>query len=142
MYKTKNTQYFCKFVTSLLLQFLSSYFFTPDVPEVSEVVIVAQERQPVESTPLIFPQDLSPSNSNINNSFKFSSFHGGQVAVSADCRSAVRVNPLCEFNNAIVMSHRPLEDDEMFEVIVEKIVTCWSGSVEAGAFLLLMTIKQ
>lgn len=28
--------------------------------------------------------------------------------------------------------------DEIFEVIVEKVVTCWSGSVEAGAFLLLV----
>ncbi|XP_029196603.2 neuralized-like protein 4 [Acropora millepora] len=103
-----------------------------DVPEVSEVVIVAQERQPEESTAIILPQDLNPSNSVVNSGFKFSSFHGCQVAVSADCRSAVRVNPLCEFNNAIVMSHRPLEDDEIFEVIVEKVVTCWSGSVEAG----------
>lgn len=102
------------------------------------MVIVAQERQPEESTAIILPQDLNPSNSVVNNSFKFSSFHGCQVAVSADCRSAVRVNPLCEFNNAIVMSHRPLEDDEIFEVIVEKVVTCWSGSVEAGAFLLLV----
>ena len=104
------------------------------------MVIVAQERQPEESTAVILPQDLNPSNSEVNNGFKFSSFHGCQVAVSADCRSAVRVNPLCEFNNAIVMSHRPLEDDEIFEVIVEKVVTCWSGSVEAGVFLLVITI--
>ena len=64
--------------------------------------------------------------------FKFSSFHGGQVAVSHNCRSAVRINPLCEFNNAIVMSHRPLRDNELFEVIVEKLVSRWSGSMEAG----------
>lgn len=67
-----------------------------------------------------------------DNCFKFSSFHGGQVVVSHNCRSAVRINPLCEFNNAVVMSHRPLRDDELFEVIVEKLVSRWSGSMEAG----------
>ena len=77
-------------------------------------------------------QDLVPSISELNNCFKFSPFHGGQVAVSANYRSAVRINPLCEFNNAIVMSHRPLKDDEMFEVIIEKLVNRWSGSMEAG----------
>ncbi|KAJ7393257.1 Neuralized-like protein 4 [Desmophyllum pertusum] len=30
------------------------------------------------------------------------------------------------------MSHRPLRDDELFEVIVEKLVSRWSGSMEAG----------
>lgn len=54
--------------------------------------------------------------------------------MSANCRSAVRLNPLCEFNNAIVMSHRPLKDDELFEVIVEKLVSRWSGSMEAGLY--------
>ena len=96
--------------------------------EVSEVIIIPQERQPVESP----SQDLAPSISESENCFKFSPFHGGQVAVSANYRSAVRMNPLCEFNNAIVMSHRPLKDDELFEVIIEKLVNRWSGSMEAG----------
>ncbi|XP_068700240.1 neuralized-like protein 4 isoform X2 [Montipora foliosa] len=100
--------------------------------EVSEVVIIAQERQPVESTSSILLQNLSLPDSERNRCFKFSPFHGGQVAVNANCRSAVRINPLCEFNNAIVMSHRPLDDDEMFEVVIEKLVSRWSGSMEAG----------
>ncbi|EDO39598.1 predicted protein [Nematostella vectensis] len=67
-----------------------------------------------------------------DNWFTFSSFHGDQVVISHDHRNAIRVNPLVEFNNAIVMSQRPLRDDEMFEIIIEKQVDRWSGSLEAG----------
>ena len=66
------------------------------------------------------------------NWFCLSDHHGEQVTVSRDHRSAIRINPLTEFNNAVVMSHRPLRDDEMFEIIVEKVVDRWSGSLEAG----------
>lgn len=99
--------------------------------EVSEVTIITPEQQQPIEAPLSTPsQEITPvSNESF---FKFSPFHGGQVAVSHNCRSAVRINPLCEFNNAIVMSHRPLRDNELFEVIVEKLVSRWSGSMEAG----------
>ena len=91
---------------------------------------VEQEQQLTECPLSTSPQEVtSTTNENV---FKFSSFHGGQVAVSHNSRSAVRINPLCEFNDAIVMSHRPLRDDELFEVIVEKLVSRWSGSMEAG----------
>ena len=100
--------------------------------EVSEATIITHEQQPVESSSSTPAQDIEPSINELSNFFKFSSYHGGQVAVSHNCRSAVRINPLCEFNNAIVMSHRPLKDDELFEVIVEKLVSRWSGSMEAG----------
>lgn len=72
------------------------------------------------------------------NWFRFSDRHGEQVTVSRDLRSAVRINPLTEFNNAVVMSHRPLRDDELFEIIVEKVVHRWSGSLEAGACTLVV----
>ena len=91
---------------------------------------VEREQQPTECS-LSTPSQEVTSTTN-DNIFKFSSFHGGQVAVSHNSRSAVRINPLCEFNDAIVMSHRPLRDDELFEVIVEKLVSRWSGSMEAG----------
>lgn len=103
------------------------------ITDISEVTIIAQEtQQPMESSLSTPSQEATPSTN--ENCFKFSSFHGGQVAVSHNYRSAVRINPLCEFNNAIVMSHRPLRDDELFEVIVEKLVGRWSGSMEAGLY--------
>ena len=92
--------------------------------------IAEQEQQPTECSLSTPPQEATSTTN--ENTFKFSSFHGGQVAVSHNSRSAVRINPLCEFNDAIVMSHRPLRDDELFEVIVEKLVSRWSGSMEAG----------
>ena len=99
-----------------------------------------EESQPLQTSATTTNCDPSPSAD--DNSFRFSRFHGGQVAVSDDCCSAVRINPLCEFNNAIVMSHRPLKDDELFEVIVEKMVSRWSGSMEAGLFLPVDYFKQ
>jgi hypothetical protein len=30
------------------------------------------------------------------------------------------------------MSNRPLKDNELFEIIIEKMVDRWSGSIEAG----------
>ena len=109
-------------------------FFVKFSSVVSDAAIITQE-QPVELSSSAPPQDITASINEVNNCFKFSSYHGGQVAVSHDCRSAVRINPLCEFNNAIVMSHRPLKDDELFEVIVEKLVSRWSGSMEAGLYM-------
>ena len=110
-------------------------FFVKFSSVVSDAAIITQE-QPVELSSSAPPQDITASINEVNNCFKFSSYHGGQVAISHDCRSAVRINPLCEFNNAIVMSHRPLKDDELFEVIVEKLVSRWSGSMEAGLYVL------
>lgn len=102
---------------------------------VSDAAIITQEQQGESSSSSVQPQAITAPINEVNNCFKFSSYHGGQVAVSHDCRSAVRINPLCEFNNAIVMSHRPLKDDELFEVIVEKLVSRWSGSMEAGLYV-------
>lgn len=130
----------CSSNTSLnvlcLLCYCADYvpFFVKFSLVVSDATIITQE-QPVESSSSVPPQDITASINEVNNCFKFSSYHGGQVAVSHDCRSAVRINPLCEFNNAIVMSHRPLKDDELFEVIVEKLVSRWSGSMEAGLYM-------
>jgi neuralized-like protein 4 len=43
---------------------------------------------------------------------------------------------LGEFNDAIVMSNRPLRDDEVFEIVIERTVDRWSGSIEAGVTLI------
>lgn len=48
----------------------------------------------------------------------------------------MRPNATGEFNDAIVMSSRPLKDNELFEVIIEKMVDRWSGSLEAGVTLI------
>ena len=47
-------------------------------------------------------------------------------------RSAERRRPLDEFNNGVVMTHRPLKDNELFEIRIDRLVDKWSGSIEVG----------
>lgn len=37
-----------------------------------------------------------------------------------------------DFNNGVVLSHRPLRPNEMFEVQLDKLVDKWAGSLEIG----------
>lgn len=57
---------------------------------------------------------------------------GSLVKLSPHCRSAERRRPLDEFNNGVVMTHRPLKDNELFEIRIDKLVDKWSGSIEVG----------
>ena len=62
----------------------------------------------------------------------FHPMHGTNSAITNSGRTAIRPNATGEFNDAIVMSNRPLKDNELFEVIIERMVDRWSGSIEAG----------
>ena len=62
----------------------------------------------------------------------FHQIHGSNSAITNGGRTAIRPSATGEFNDAIVMSNRPLRDNELFEVIIEKMVDRWSGSIEAG----------
>jgi len=44
--------------------------------------------------------------------------HGLLVKLTGGGRTAERQKPLDEFNNGVVMTHRPLNPDELFEVSV------------------------
>lgn len=37
------------------------------------------------------------------------------------------------------MTYRPLKDNEMFEIRIDRLVDKWSGSIEVGKFLLKLT---
>lgn len=43
---------------------------------------------------------------------------------------------MVDFNDAVVITNRPLRRGEMFSVMVEKIVDRWSGSIEAGKLII------
>ena len=47
---------------------------------------------------------------------RFHARHGMLVKLSCNARTAERLKPLDEFNNGVVMTHRPLKNDELFEV--------------------------
>lgn len=48
---------------------------------------------------------------------RFHSRTGSLVKLSCNGRTAERLRPLDEFNNGVVMTHRPLQDDQLFEVV-------------------------
>lgn len=37
-----------------------------------------------------------------------------------------------DFNNGVVLTHRPLKPSELFEVRLDMMVTKWAGSIEIG----------
>lgn len=63
---------------------------------------------------------------------RFHHLHGKNARISNNGLTASRPNALGEFNAAIVISSRPLKVDELFEVVIERMVDRWSGNIEAG----------
>lgn len=79
--------------------------------------------------------NLGASGSNafdMNDRLHFHGRCGSLVNLSANSRTAERRRPLDEFNNGVVMTHRPLRDNELFEIRIDKLVDKWSGSIEVG----------
>lgn len=74
----------------------------------------------------------------INNSLdpysdlRFHHLHGKNARILNGGLTAQRPNAHGEFNDAIVISNRQLHEGEMFEVMIDKMVDRWSGSLEAG----------
>ncbi|XP_055383561.1 neuralized-like protein 4 isoform X2 [Condylostylus longicornis] len=68
----------------------------------------------------------------MNDRLRFHTRCGSLVKLSPNYRTAERRRPLDEFNNGVVMTHRPLKDNELFEIRIDKLVDKWSGSIEVG----------
>ena len=56
------------------------------------------------------------SNELTNDRLVFHERHGTLIKLSNNRRVAERRRPLDEFNNGVVMTNRPVRDDELFEV--------------------------
>jgi neuralized-like protein 4 len=69
---------------------------------------------------------------NSNNKIRFHERHGTLIKLGNNNRTAERKRPLDEFNNGVVMTHRPLRDNELFEIRLDRLVDKWSGSIEVG----------
>lgn len=54
------------------------------------------------------------------------------VKLSSSNKCAERARPLDDYNNGVVMTHRPLYNNELFEIRIERLVDKWSGSIEVG----------
>ncbi|XP_026545834.1 neuralized-like protein 4, partial [Notechis scutatus] len=91
---------------------------------------------------LPLPDDLSEGNNQLSPSspssvasgsdLRFHHLHGNNAVITNGGRTALRQNCRSEFNDAIVISNRPLRDGELFEIVIQKMVDRWSGSIEAG----------
>ena len=81
-------------------------------------------------------QEAVPSYGRINNhnlhKIRFHDRRGALVRLSNNQRTAERKRPFDEFNHGVVMTHRPLNDDELFELRIDRLVDKWSGSIEVG----------
>ena len=66
------------------------------------------------------------------NELRFHGLHGRNAAIMNGGKTASRPHARGEFNDAIVISSRPLKDNELFEVSIDRMVDRWSGSIEAG----------
>eukprot|EP00063_Salmo_salar_P036607 XP_014011442.1 PREDICTED: neuralized-like protein 4 isoform X1 [Salmo salar] len=87
------------------------------------------------------PTVMSPSSpcsvagGNSANDLRFHQLHGTNAVITNGGRTALRQNCRSEFNDAIVISNRCLRDGELFEIVIQKMVDRWSGSIEAGKIM-------
>ncbi len=72
------------------------------------------------------------SGSGNSSKIRFHERHGTLIKLGNNSRTAERKRPLDEFNNGVVMTHRPLRDNELFEIRLDRLVDKWSGSIEVN----------
>lgn len=89
--------------------------------EVAEVTMAQASDIPVNNVPERPTERL-----------RFHERTGSLVKLSCNGRAAERIRPLDEFNNAVVMSQKPLVPDHLFEIRIDVLVEKWSGSIEVG----------
>lgn len=54
------------------------------------------------------------------------------AAVVSGGTTAHRPNAQSDFNHGVVLTSRPLKPNELFEVVLDRVVTKWAGSIEIG----------
>ena len=101
-----------------------------DLPSVPYWVLIDLYGQCVEVK--IAPREMERASNADTTPLTFHSRCGRFVHLSDDKRSASRNKAIDEFNNGVVLSNRPLNDYELFEVVIVKKVSKWSGSLELG----------
>ena len=69
------------------------------------------------------------------NRYVFHNKHSDLVNLSQDKRTSSRQLPMICFNQGIVFSDQPLQDNEIFEVRIDETIGLWNGSIEIGRLL-------
>ena len=55
-----------------------------------------------------------------NHKIRFHERHGSLIKLLNNNRTAERKRPFDEFNNGVVMTHRPIKDNELFEIRLDR----------------------
>ena len=63
---------------------------------------------------------MAEGDSDSENNFTFHYNHGTLVQLSENRLTAFRQRPSHEFNQGLVFSHKPLKDDEVFEIRIDR----------------------
>ena len=85
------------------------------------------ETLPISGNTVSSSQDTQPVAGGVDNQTatagveKFSETHGRLIVLNEDRTGASRLNAITEFNHAVVISEQPLEDDRLFEIVIEQI---------------------
>lgn len=103
----------------------------PAEEEESSSIQVTQSIDIPMSVELLIDNTLDPFN-DPNDKLRFHARCGSLIKLTSNSRCAERRRPFDEFNNGIAMTHRPLRDNELFEIRIDRLVDKWSGSIEAG----------
>lgn len=102
----------------------------PATDEESSSIQVSQNIEIPMSVELSVDNELSFNDP--NDKLRFHARCGSLIKLTSNSRSAERRRPFDEFNNGIAMTNRPLRDNELFEIRIDRLVDKWSGSIEAG----------
>lgn len=97
------------------------------------IVVVGAEAAGTATVPVpAGPTTAAALLADLTDRLRFHNRCGSLVKLSTNCRTSERRRPLDEFNNGVVMTHRALHDNELFEIRIDKLVDKWSGSIEVG----------
>lgn len=106
-----------------------------EIPAEDEETLLTQVSQSIDipmSVELLVDNTLDQSFNDPNDKLRFHARCGSLIKLTSNSRCAERRRPFDEFNNGIAMTHRPLRDNELFEIRIDRLVDKWSGSIEAG----------
>lgn len=78
------------------------------------------------------PQGCEP---DYNEPLCFHANCGSLAIIGNNGKSCHRPNAVDEFNDAVVLTNRPLKTGELFEVRLDRVVSKWAGSIEVGVTL-------
>ncbi|XP_047040446.1 neuralized-like protein 4 [Helicoverpa zea] len=98
----------------------------------SELDVAGLPTEPKEPRNIYIPMTSEGACALAHDRLRFHPRCGILVKLSSNNKTAERARPLDDYNNGVVMTHRPLYDNELFEIRIDRLVDKWSGSIEVG----------